>query len=151
MQRGYVYLVAIIDLFSRFIVGWALSLTMDTSFVLEALQKAFARGKPQIINSDQGGQFTSADYVKLLKEARIQISMDGKNRALDNVFIERFWRTVKWEKLYLTEFTTPRQLRSSLNTYIGEYNYERPHQSLHYRTPAEVYFDGQKLSELACG
>jgi putative transposase len=108
--RSYIYLVAVIDLYSRFIVGWELSLTLETDFVLSALRKAFAlHGTPQIINSDQGGQFTSSEYVKLLKTAEIQISMDGAGRALDNIYIERFWRTVKWENLYLIELETPRE------------------------------------------
>jgi putative transposase len=150
--RSYVYLVAIIDLHSRFIVGWELSLTLETGFVLSALRKAFATyGTPQIINSDQGGQFTSSDYVKLLKKAEIQISMDGVNRALDNVYIERFWRTVKWEKLYLEELETPRDVRKALNSYMEDYNYDRPHQSLKYQTPSEVYRIVSSSTNIASG
>lgn len=141
MPHGHMYLVAIIDWHSRFIVGYELSNTMDKAFILKAINKAIARyGTPEIMNSDQGSQFTCDAYIELLKENKIKISMDGKGRALDNIRIERFWRSLKWEKLYLEEYTTGTQLRSIINNYMPYYNNVRPHQSLDDKTPSEVYF-----------
>jgi putative transposase len=145
MKRGFMYLVAIIDWYSRYIVGFELSNTLDRTFVIEAIQKAIKRhGKPEIMNSDQGSQFTSDDYINLLKNNNIKISMDGKGRALDNQRIERFFRSYKWEKLYLEDCETGHQLRQITREYVEYYNNRRPHQSLDYKTPAEYYFGGCK-------
>jgi Transposase and inactivated derivatives len=136
-------MVAIIDWYSRYIVGYALSNTLERSFVIQAIKKAIKRyGAPEIINSDQGCQFTCDDYINLLKEKHIKISMDGKGRALDNQRIERFFRSYKWEKLYLEEYETGHQLRQITQEYVEYYNNRRPHQSLGYKTPAEYYFGG---------
>ncbi|MEG6571577.1 IS3 family transposase [[Clostridium] cellulosi] len=145
MKRGFMYMVAIIDWYSRYIVGFELSNTLDRSFVIEAIQKAIKRyGKPEIMNSDQGSQFSNDDYIKLLKSNNIRISMDGKGRALDNQRIERFFRSYKWEKLYLEDCETGHQLRQITREYIEYYNNWRPHQSLDYKTPAEYYFGNYK-------
>jgi putative transposase len=145
MKRGFMYMVAIIDWYSRYIVGFELSNTLDRTFIIEAIQKAIKRhGKPEIMNSDQGSQFTSDDYINLLKNNNIKISMDGKGRALDNQRIERFFRSYKWEKLYLEDCETGHQLRQITRDYVEYYNNRRPHQSLDYKTPAEYYFGGYK-------
>jgi putative transposase len=143
LQGGWMYLVAILDWFSRYVVSWALDQTLSVSFVLEAVDQAFTTAKPQIFNSDQGSQFTSPQYIDRLLAAHIQISMDGRGRALDNIFTERLWRSVKYEDVYLQDYATPRAVRLGLTRYFNFYNFERPHQSLDYRTPAQVYFDRQ--------
>ena len=141
MKRGFMYLVAIIDWYSRYIVGYALSNTLERKFVIDTIKKAVKRhGAPEIMNSDQGSQFTCDDYIDLLKENNIKISMDGKGRALDNQRIERFFRSYKWEKLYLEEYETGHQLRKITNDYIEYYNNKRPHQSLGYITPSDCYY-----------
>jgi putative transposase len=135
MEHGFMYMVAIIDWYSRYIVGFGLSNTLEKAFVIETLKKAIKRyGAPGIINSDQGAQFTCDEYIDLLKENNIKISMDGKGRALDNQRIERFFRSYKWEKLYLEECETGHQLRQITKEYVKHYNYNRPHQSLEYKT-----------------
>ncbi len=140
MQHGHMYLTVIIDWYSRFIVGWALSDTLETAPVLEALKRAIeAHGTPAIINSDQGAQFTSEEYTGYLRENGIRQSMDGKARWVDNVIIERWFRSLKHENIYINEYNTPRQLKDGIREYILEYNAERPHQSLDYRSPATVY------------
>ena len=140
MQRGHMYLTAMIDWYSRYIVGWALSDTLDTAPVLEAVKKAIDEyGTPAIINSDQGPQFTSDDYTSLLRERGIRQSMDGKARWIDNVVIERWFRSLKWENIYINEYTSPKELRRGIAAYIKEYNHCRPHQSLSYTTPACVF------------
>ena len=150
MKKGYMYMVAIIDWYSRHIVGYALSNTMDKSLVLQAVKRAVKEyGVPEIMNSDQGSQFTCREYIELLKEYGIKISMNGKGRALDNQRIERFFRSYKWEKLYLEEYETGYELRKITGDYINHYNHSRPHQSLAYRTPAEVYYEKQDELELA--
>jgi putative transposase len=141
MKRGFMYLVAIIDWYSRYIVGFAMSNTLEHTFVTDIIKKTIKRhGAPEIMNSDQGSQFTCEDYVNLLKENGIKISMDGKGSALDNQRIERFFRSYKWEKLYLEEYETGHQLRSITQEYIEYYNNERPHQSLNNCTPADYYY-----------
>lgn len=141
MPKGHMYLAAIIDWHSKYIVGYELSNTMDKSLVLNLVKRTIAaHGKPEIINSDQGSQFTCEDYINLLKENNIKVSMDGKGQALDNICIERFWRSLKWEKLYLEEYSTSKQLRNIIQEYIAYYNVYRPHQTLEYRTPEEVYY-----------
>ena len=145
MKHGFMYLVAIIDWYSRYIVGYRLSNTLAKEFVIDAIMKAIKiHGKPEIMNSDQGSQFSSQEYVTLLKDNGIKISMDGKGRALDNQRIERFFRSYKWEKLYMAECETGHELRQLTKDYIDDYNYERPHQSLDYKTPAECYY-GERL------
>lgn len=143
MKRGFMYMVAIIDWYSRYIVGFEISNTLEKTFVLDTIKKAIKRhGTPEIMNSDQGSQFMSEAYLNLLKEKGIKISMDGKGRALDNQRIERFFRSYKWEKLYLEECETGHQLRHMTKEYIDYYNNMRPHQSLDYKMPFQYYFGG---------
>ena len=140
MKHGHMYLTAIIDWYSRFIMGWALSDTLETAPVPEAVKKAIETyGPPAIINSDQGSQFTSDEYIALLSEHKIRQSMDGKARWIDNVIIERWFRSLKTEHVHIVEYTNPRQLRSGLKEYIHEYNYDRPQQSLNYKRPYQEY------------
>lgn len=140
LQAGFVYLVAVMDWFSRYVLSWAISITMDVAFCLEALEQALGVATPDIFNSDQGAQFTSLDFTDRLMTAGIRISMDGRGRALDNVFVERLWRTVKYEEVYLKDYGTPREAIQGLAQFFQAYNGERPHQALGYRTPATVYF-----------
>jgi len=133
------YLVAILDWFSRYVVSWELDQTLESSFVLKAVDCALTVARPEIWNSDQGSHFTSPRYTQKLLEAQIQISMDGRGRAMDNVFTERLWRSVKYEEVYLKDYTSPREARQGIGRYLNFYNHERPHQSLDYLTPAEVY------------
>lgn len=141
MSEGFMYLVAVIDWYSRHVLSWELSNTMDSSFCVEALLGAFecAGDTPKIFNTDQGAQFTSLAFTSKLEDRNIQISMDGKGRALDNVFIERLWRTLKYEEVYLKSYDSVAELRSSLADYFDFYCNERPHQALDGQTPASVY------------
>lgn len=139
LQGGWMYLVAILDWYSRYIVSWQLDQTLEMPFVLEAVDRALCQAKPAIWNSDQGSHFTSAQYLDRLKSADIRISMDGKGRALDNIFTERLWRTVKQEEVYRKDYETPRACRSQLAEYLSFYNERRPHQSLAYQYPSEIY------------
>ncbi len=139
MKSGFMYLFAVIDWHSRYIVAWELSNNLDSSFVIRCLMKAFSKVKPEIINSDQGCQVTSNKYVDLLKTNEIRISMDGRGRATDNIVIERFFRSLKYEKLYLVEYGTVKDLYEAIATFVTEYNNERPHQSLGYKYPSFVY------------
>ncbi len=148
LQAGWLYLVAVLDWYTRYVVAWALDQTLELGFVLEAVDRALEVGCPTIWNSDQGSHFTSPQYLDRLDERGIQISMDGKGRALDNIFTERLWRTVKYEDVYLRSYGTPRETRQSLTRYFAFYNHERPHQALGYHTPAEVY-DGRGLAAQA--
>uniref|UniRef100_UPI000C268EDF IS3 family transposase n=1 Tax=Mycobacteroides abscessus TaxID=36809 RepID=UPI000C268EDF len=140
MQRGWMYLVAIIDWYSRYVVDWQLDQSLEIGFVIEMVKRALAVNKPEILNSDQGSHFTSQKYIDILKEHEIRISMDGKGRAVDNIFTERFWRSLKYEEVYLHEYTSPRETRQGISRYMNLYNHIRPHQSLNYRTPASVYW-----------
>jgi putative transposase len=140
LSGGFMYLVAIIDWFSRYVLAWQLSNTLDGYFCIEALRQALQRGQPEIFNTDQGAQFTALNFTGLLEAAHIRISMDGRGRALDNIFVERLWRTVKYEDIYLKEYATVPALITGLTHYFTFYNEERFHQSLDYRTPAEVHF-----------
>jgi putative transposase len=140
MAHGFMYLVAIIDWFSRYVVAWALSNTMETRFCLKALKEALGENRPEIFNTDQGSQFTAHAFTSTLEEAGIRISMDGRGRVFDNIFIERLWRTVKYENIYLRDYETVPALEAGLGEYFKFYNYERPHQSLEYMVPAEVHF-----------
>jgi len=139
MYRGWLYLVAVMDWFSRYVLSWELSVTLESEFCISALKHALSFGKPQIFNTDQGSQFTSNDFTDILKAADIQISMDGKGRVFDNIFIERLWRTVKVEEVYLRDYETVTEARYYLGRYFDLYNNKRLHQALGYRTPAEVY------------
>lgn len=142
LANGFMYLTAIIDWFSRYVLAWQLSNTLDSLFCVEALSSALLQGKPEIFNSDQGVQFTSLDFTSVLEQAEIRISMDGRGRALDNVFIERFWRSLKYEDIYLYHYETVPALYQGLTRYFHLYNFERPHQSLANQTPAVVYSRG---------
>ncbi len=140
MASGFMYLAAVIDWFSRYVVSWRLSNTLDGSFCLEMLEEALKGGRPEIFNTDQGVQFTAAAFTGCLESAGVAVSMDGKGRCLDNVFVERLWRTVKYEEVYLREYGAPREARYWLSRYLTHYNEKRPHSVLDYRTPAAVYF-----------
>jgi len=139
MRQGFVYLVAILDWFSRYVVAWSMSITLDADFCLEALEEGLRWAKPEIFNTDQGSQFTSKSFTGLLEASGIRISMDGRGRAFDNIFVERLWRTVKCEEVYLKEYCTVREARLSIGEYFRFYNFERLHQALGYKTPYEVY------------
>ena len=139
MQGSWMYLVAVLDWYSRFVVSWAVDETLEMPFVLETVRSALTQARPVIWNSDQGSHFTSPQYTQVLQAAGVQISMDGKGRALDNIFTERLWRSVKYEHVYLREDSTPRAVRQGLEEYFDFYNHRRPHQALEYRTPAELY------------
>ena len=141
--RGTLYLVAIIDWASRAVLAWRLSNTMDVAFCLEALDEALARfGKPEVFNTDQGSQFTSAEFTGRLERAGIRISMDGRGRWMDNVFIERLWRSLKYEDIYLKGYADAREARLGIRDWIGFYNHERLHQALAHRTPMALYRQG---------
>jgi len=139
MRGGFLYLVAVMDWFSRFVLSWELSNTLETGFCLAAQEAAFGFGQPEIWNSDQGSQFTSADFLAPLKRRGIAISMDGRGRALDNVFIERLWRSLKYELIYPGDFQSGADLIPALDRYFHFYNHRRPHQALAYRTPADLF------------
>ena len=139
LQCGFLYLVAILDWYSRYVVTWRLSNSLDEVFCVEALEEALSWGRPEIFNTDQGVQFTSRAFTGKLEEAGVAISMDGRGRALDNVFVERLWRTVKYEEIYLKAYEGVAECRQGLEWYFPFYNHERPHQSLDYRTPWEVH------------
>ena len=140
MAHGFLYLVAIMDWYSRYVLAWELSNTLDTKFCLDALQGALAISQPEIFNTDQGSQFTSNEFTEKLQNAGIRISMDGRGRVFDNIFIERLWRSVKYEEVYVHSYESVRDARKSLSKYFQLYNRERLHESLGYRTPYEVYF-----------
>ena len=148
LVAGWMYLVAVLDLYARYVVSWALDDTLEQPFVLDAVHRALAVATPQIWNSDQGSHFTSPHYTCLLHAAGVQISMDGKGRALDNIFIERLWRRVKYEEVYLTEYSAPRDARIGLGRYLTHYNEKRPHSALGYQTPEAVYFGKEKSHRL---
>jgi putative transposase len=140
LQGGFVYLVAVLDWFSRDVVSWAVSMTMDVSFCLDALEQALRVAQPEVFHRDQGAQLTSAELTRRLEEAGIQISMDGRGRALDNIFVERLWRTVKYEDVYLKDYETPPEAMRGFAQYFAFYHDQRLHQALAYQTPAAVYF-----------
>jgi putative transposase len=147
LQGGWMYLVAVLDWFSRYVISWELDQTLEMPFILSAVDRALAQARPLIWNSDQGSHFTSPQYLERLLAAQVQVSMDSKNRAIDNIFTERLWRTVKYEDIYLRDYDSPKTTRRGLSRYFAFYNHERPHQSLGYRTPAQVYF-GQEEQRL---
>ncbi len=145
MQEGFAYLAAVIDWFSRFVLSWATSNTADAWLCREALDSALVHyPQPQIFNTDQGSQFTSELFLAPLKQRGVRISMDGRGRALDNAFIERLWRTVKYEHIFLHEYASVGALRRGLKSFFHHYNFVRPHQALRYRTPAQVYFQSEQ-------
>jgi putative transposase len=146
MRRGFMYLVAVLDWYSRYVLSWEVSNTLDGDFCLTALERALQHGKPEIFNTDQGSQFTANAFTGRLERAEIKISMDGKGRVFDNIFIERLWRTVKYEHIYLNEYGTGLDLVAGLANYFDFYNHDRFHQSLDYRTPAQVYGKYQLIS-----
>jgi putative transposase len=139
MYHGWLYLVAVMDWFSRYVLGWEISVTLESQFCVSALKRTLSLGRPDIFNTDQGSQFTSDDFTDVLKKAGVQISMDGKGRVFDNIFIERLWRTVKVEEVYLRDYQTVAEAAYRLGRYFEFYNNQRLHQALGYRTPAEVY------------
>lgn len=139
LRHGWLYLVVFLDWYARFVLAWELSQTLEQAFVNQALATALAQAVPKICNSDQGSHFTSPQYLDPLIAAQVQISMDGRGRALDNIFTERFWRSLKYEEVYLHDYLNPREARQGITRYMHFYNYERPHQALEYRTPAQVY------------
>ena len=146
MERGFVYLVAIIDHFSRYILSWKISNTLDVGFCRETLNEAIEKfGVPEYFNTDQGSQFTSNEFVGILKSHKIKISMDGRGRAMDNIFIERFWRTLKYEEVYLKYYVDVLDCKKNLENYFQKYNNLRVHQSLDYLTPGEVYSSMRKV------
>lgn len=152
MERGFLYLVAIVDWRSRYVLSWRVSNTLDTGFCLEALEDALAQyGRPEIFNTDQGSQFTSEAWTERLTAAGIRISMDGRGRFLDNIFVERLWRSVKYEHLYITRHESLSQLKAGLADYFTQYNHVRLHQALGYKTPAQAYFQQDKSENTGNG
>ena len=141
IRQGFLYLVAIRDWYSRYVLSWSLSPTLDVAFCMEALDRAFHIGKttPEISNTDQGSPFTSSRWIQALTDRGVKISMDGRGRALDNVFVERLWRSLKYEAVYLSEYESVREARSRIHGYLRFYNEQRLHQSLNYKTPREIY------------
>lgn len=142
LAHGFVYLMAIIDWYSRYVLGWALSTTLEADFCIEAVGELLEQQKCEIFNTDQGAQFTTSRFTRPLLDKQIKVSMDGRGRALDNIFVERLWRSVKYEYVYLQELQTVQQAREGLAEYFRFYNQERLHQSLDYKTPAQVYLAG---------
>jgi len=139
MMHGFLYLVAVMDWYSRYVLAWELSNTLDTRFCLDALERALAISQPEIFNTDQGVQFTSNDFTEKLEKAAIRISMDGRGRVYDNIFVERLWRSVKYEEVYIHSYEDVRDARKNLTTYFHRYNVERLHETLDYKTPYEIY------------
>lgn len=140
MAKGFMYLVAVVDWYSRFILSWRISNTLTTDFCIDAVKEAFEKyGTPEYFNTDQGAQFTANDFIDLLKQSEVKISMDGKGRALDNIFIERFWRTIKREHIYLYVYESGAELYKGLSQYFEFYNQRRKHQSLNYKTPSQIF------------
>ncbi len=151
LKQGFVYLTAIIDWYSRYVISWRLSTTLDSNFCCEALNEALNHGHPEIFNTDQGAQFTCHDFTDILKNAKVKISMDGRGRALDNVFVERLWRSLKYEEVYRTEYYDVSDCYRSIKEYFRKYNQERLHEALGYRTPEEVHFNlDYKIFQKAC-
>ena len=142
MARGFIYLAAVLDWFTRRVLAWRVSITLEADFCIEAVAEALARyGAPKIFNTDQGSQFTSAEFIKVLAAREIKISMDGKGAWRDNVFVERLWRTTKYEGVYLRAYASVSEARASIGRYLGFYNSRRPHSSLDGKTPDQAYFN----------
>ena len=151
MPHGWMYLVAVIDWYSRYVVSWVLDQTLEMPFVLDCVDRAFSTAFPTIFNSDQGSHFTSDSYLERLLSRNILVSMDGKGRAIDNIFTERLWRSIKYEEVYLNEYDTPRQARERIRDWFRFYNTKRPHQSLDYKTPWEILSEGGKSGPTETG
>ena len=149
LQQGFVYLVAILDWYSRYVLAWELSNTLDAGFCVETLKRALRRGHPEIFNMDQGTQFTCEDFLRVLEDAEVRISMDGRGRVFDNIFVERLWRSVKYEEVYLHDYETVADARTGLERYFPFYNDERFHEALDYRTPLAVHWSSG-LRALPC-
>lgn len=147
LKNGFIYLLVIMDWYSRYVIEFEISNSLESAVFVETLKRALAKGKPEIFNSDQGSQFTALEWLKILETNRIQISMDGRGRCFDNIFVERLWRTVKQEEVYLTEYLDVWEAEAGLRKYFDFYNNRRPHQSLGYKTPFEVYQAGLKIKE----
>ena len=147
LRNGFVYLTAVMDWYSRYVLSWRLSNRLEGSFCVEALDEALQRGKPEVFNTDQGSQFTSAVFVNRLLDRAVAVSMDGRGRALDNVFIERLWRSVKYQEIFLRDYATVADVEEGLKLYFEKYNHERPHQSLDNLTPAKVYEWGAEVKQ----
>lgn len=147
LRQGFIYLVAIMDWHSRYVLSWEISTTLDREFCVRALERALGLGSPEVFNSDQGSQFTSLEFTGLLEGLGVAISMDGRGRAFDNIFVERLWRTVKYEEVYMKSYETVAEARQSLARYFHFYNTERLHESLGYQTPREVYYKERRLKE----
>jgi len=145
LRGGWLYLVAVLDWFSRFVVSWELSQSLGIDFVLSAIDCALLQATPEICNTDQGSQFTSPRFTERILTARGRVSMDGRGRVVDNIFTERLWRSVKYEEVYLHDYGSPREARQNLRRYFNFYNFERPHQALDYRTPADLYYQDSPL------
>jgi len=137
--NGFVYLTAVIDWYSRYVLSWRLSNSLENTFCVEVLEEALSISKPEIFNTDQGSQYTAANFLKILTDSNVKISMDSKGRALDNIFVERLWRTVKYEEVYLKDYQSMKEAQRSLKDYLNFYNKERLHQSLKYKTPESIY------------
>ena len=144
LRGGFLYLVAVMDWHSRYVLSWELSGSLEADFCVGALGEALGRGRPEIFNTDQGAQFTSETFTGMLEGHGVRVSMDGRGRCYDNIFVERLWRTVKYEEVYLRDYADLAEARQSLKAYFRFYNEERPHQALGYRTPAEAYFAGHQ-------
>lgn len=144
LRQGFLYLTAVMDWYSRYVLSWEISNTLDAAFCVSALQSALARGKPEIFNSDQGAQYTSEKFTSVLLDEKILISMDGRGRAYDNIFIERLWRSLKYEEVYLNDYGNVMEAVNGIRRWFMFYNHERPHQSLGYRTPWDVYVKERK-------
>jgi putative transposase len=150
MAGGFVYLTAVMDWHSRFVLSWEVSVTMDTEFCVSALERSLRLyGTPEIFNTDQGSQYTSKEFTGVLHNNGVKISMDGKGRAMDNIMIERLWRTVKYEDIYLKEYKNVSELKTALRKYFHFYNYERPHKSLGYKSPGDIYLPAKELAKAA--
>ena len=147
ISDGFIYLMAILDLYSRFVLAWRLSTSLEAQFCLDALEEAMKKGLPEIFNTDQGAQFTSEEWIEKLLSKGVKISMDSKGRAIDNIFVERLWRSVKYEEVYLKSYSSVREARESLDKYFMFYNNERLHQSLGYQPPREVYENKKWLNQ----
>ena len=150
MAGGFVYLTAVMDWYSRFVLSWEVSVTMDTEFCVSALERSLRLyGTPEIFNTDQGSQYTSKEFTGILQNNGVKISMDGKGRAMDNIMIERLWRTVKYEEIYLKEYRDVSELKTALKAYFHFYNYERPHSSLDGKSPGDIYIPETELAKAA--
>ena len=148
LLHGFIYLIAIMDWHSRYVLSWEFSNTLDAHFCQTALERALRLSKPDILNTDQGVQFTSTDFIETAVAAGVKISMDGRGRAFDNIFIERLWRTLKYEEIYLKNYETVKEAKANISAYFHFYNTERLHQSLNYKTPAEIYFKRNDLENI---